>query len=108
VFGVSRATAHRRVAEWTRVGLWTGGTRRSWTGSAPPAPWAGHGRWSTRSVSARERGELTGPRPTDRGKPGSKILLLCDRLGAAALWTGHGRWSIRSVSARKGAISSTP
>lgn len=29
----------------------------------------------------RKRGDLTGPNPVDRGKPGSKIHVLCDRRG---------------------------
>jgi len=35
-----------------------------------------------RGVGARQKGgELTGPNPTDRGKPGSKYHLLCDANG---------------------------
>jgi len=33
------------------------------------------------SVRAKRGGELTGPNPTDRGKPGSKYHLLTDRRG---------------------------
>jgi hypothetical protein len=33
------------------------------------------------SVRAKRGGELTGPNPTDRGKPGSKYHLLVDRRG---------------------------
>jgi Transposase DDE domain len=35
----------------------------------------------TRSACAPDGGELTGPNPTDRGKPGSKYYLLVDRRG---------------------------
>lgn len=43
-----------------------------WTGPAPP---------STPSRSAPKEGENTGPNPTDRGKPGSKLHLPCDHQG---------------------------
>ncbi len=43
-----------------------------WTGPAP---------LSTPSRSAPREGESTGPNPTDRGKPGSKLHLLCDNQG---------------------------
>ncbi|CCA60721.1 IS1647 transposase [Streptomyces venezuelae ATCC 10712] len=36
------------------------------------------GRWRT---AGRKGGPLTGPNPTDRGKLGSKIHLICDRNG---------------------------
>jgi hypothetical protein len=107
MFGVSRATAHRRVAE---VDPRRAVDRRHQAildrlGAAGVVDWS---RTVVDSISVRaERGELTGPSPT-AAQTRHKILLLCDRLGAAALWTGHGRWSTRSVSARKGAISSTP
>ncbi|GAA1038397.1 hypothetical protein GCM10009557_54260 [Virgisporangium ochraceum] len=31
--------------------------------------------------AGREKGDATGPNPVDRGKPGSKIHVLCDRTG---------------------------
>ncbi|MET8421971.1 IS5 family transposase [Streptomyces sp. NPDC005134] len=36
---------------------------------------------STRPASGRSKGALTGPNPTDRGKLGSKIHIICDRNG---------------------------
>ncbi|WP_373294861.1 IS5 family transposase [Dactylosporangium sucinum] len=41
----------------------------------------GRGRSSTRSVSGPQKGDLTGPNPVYRGKPGSKIHVWCDRRG---------------------------
>ncbi|MEU7908590.1 transposase [Actinoplanes sp. NPDC049118] len=81
MFGVSRATAHRRFTEWTASGLWV------------PAPAtaararrdredrlvAGRGRRDQRTRA--KGGELAGPNPVDRGKPGSKIHVSCDRTG---------------------------
>ena len=31
--------------------------------------------------ASREGGDLTGPNPVDRGKPGTKLHLVCDRVG---------------------------
>jgi IS5 family transposase len=45
---------------------------RSWTGPAPA---------STRCPYGPKGGQLTGPNPTDRGKPGTKYHLLTDRNG---------------------------
>lgn len=36
---------------------------------------------STPSASGRSKGALTGPNPTDRGKNGAKIHVICDRNG---------------------------
>ncbi|GAA0979320.1 IS5 family transposase [Nocardiopsis tropica] len=81
LFGVTRATAHHWFQTWTEAGLWPTihrtildelGRRACWTGPAPP---------STPSRSAPREGENTGPNPTDRGKPGSKLHLLCDNQG---------------------------
>jgi transposase len=49
--------------------------------SALRASWTGLGAPSTQPVSGRQRGLLTGPNPTDRGKLGSKIHLVTDRNG---------------------------
>lgn len=51
------------------------------TNSAPEESWIGRGARSTPSASGRQKGPLTGPNPTDRGKPGSKIHLITDRNG---------------------------
>jgi transposase len=83
LFGVSRATAHRRFAEWTRAGLWERMHQviLDRLGSGGFIDWS---RAIVDSISVRaERGELTGPSPVDRGKPGSKIHVLVDRTGLA-------------------------
>jgi hypothetical protein len=50
-------------------------TALSSTNSGRGVSWTGRcARW-TRSVCGRQKGPLTGPNPTDRGKPGSKIPL---------------------------------
>jgi transposase len=82
MFGVGRSTVHRRFTEWTAAGLWVrlhqqflhrlgvGDRDRLVQGD--------------RGLDQREGGkggDETGPNPTDRGKPGSKIHILCDRTG---------------------------
>jgi hypothetical protein len=60
-------------------------TGRSWTCTAPPGIWTGPQRLSTRPASGRKGGELTGPNPVDRGKPGSKLHVLSDATGLPLL-----------------------
>ena len=81
-FGVSRVTAHRRFVAWTEAG----GVAPAAPGGARPARRAGGDRLVLRGgrcgQRAREkRGELTGPNPVDRGKPGSKLHVLTDAAG---------------------------
>src|SRR5215212_7226031 len=65
-------------------------TRRRLAASAPGAVGPARPRWPARLVprqrgfserACQTGGELTGPNPTDRGKPGSKYHLLVDRRG---------------------------
>ncbi|MGH3750153.1 MAG: IS5 family transposase [Micromonosporaceae bacterium] len=80
-FGVSAATAHRRFTEWTRAGLWRQLHRAvlDRIGAAGEVDWT---RAIADGASVRaKRGELTGPSPVDRGKPGSKIHVLSDAAG---------------------------
>ncbi|RKF22947.1 IS5 family transposase [Micromonospora globbae] len=81
-FGVTRATAHRRFSQWTAAGFWLrlheatldrlGSDRRiDWSRAVVDSI----------SVRAGKGGDLTGPNPVDRGKPGSKIHVICDRAG---------------------------
>ncbi len=80
-FGVSVPTAHRTFTEWTKAGLW----RRLHQAVLDELGSQGLIDWSARSVtehpSGPKRGELTGPSPTDRGKPGSKLHVVSDRAG---------------------------
>ncbi|MGW1787007.1 IS5 family transposase [Streptomyces sp. NPDC002143] len=80
-FGLSGVTTFRRFTEWTEARV----------GQAPP-PGPGRTRfpgWSglvalrdrLRQCPGPQRGPLTGPNPTDRGKKGSKIHLIVDRSG---------------------------
>jgi transposase len=75
------------VTCWRRLRL---ATRRRLAAPAPGAVGPARPRWPARLVArqpglgerARQAGgELTGPNPTDRGKPGSKYHLLVDRGG---------------------------
>jgi hypothetical protein len=52
---------------WSNCAAWA-----SWTSPAPAR---------TPSAFGRKGGELTGPNPVDRGKPGTKYFLLTDRVG---------------------------
>lgn len=56
-------------------------TTRSWMSWADAPCWTGPAPRSTPSRSAPREGEKTEPNPTDRGKPGSKLHLLCDDQG---------------------------
>ncbi|TDC81361.1 IS5 family transposase [Micromonospora sp. KC606] len=82
LFGVSRATAHRRFAEWTRDSLWDRMHQAvlDRLGAAGGIDWP-RAVVDSISVRAEKGGDLTGPSPVDRGKPGSKIHVLCDRTG---------------------------
>jgi transposase len=82
MFGVTRATAHRRFAEWTRAGLWD----RLHHAVLDRLGAVGEIDWSRAvvdsiAVRAEKRAELTGPNPVDRGKPGSRVHALSDRSG---------------------------
>ncbi|MEU0254156.1 IS5 family transposase [Streptomyces sp. NPDC006184] len=57
VFGPAWPTVYRRFAQWSRNRVWA------------------------RLHRLIQRGQLTGPNPTDRGKQGSKIHLITDRNG---------------------------
>nr|WP_232535566.1 IS5 family transposase [Nocardia terpenica] len=80
-FGVSVPTAHRRFTAWTKAGVW----RRLHRAVLDELGARGLIDWSRAVVDAAsvraKRGDLTGPSPTDRGKPGSKQHILSDRAG---------------------------
>jgi transposase len=77
----SPVTCWRRLRDWQRAGVWQRLHHRLLD------QLAGNGQldWSRASLDSlsvrRAGGELTGPNPTDRGKPGSKYHLLVDRGG---------------------------
>jgi transposase len=70
-----------------RGGGWTSGLRqacsrrstwRSWTGSASRAPGLDAGERGHHERAGQARGDHVGANPVDRGKPGSKLHLVCD------------------------------
>jgi len=81
LFAVSRATVHRRFTEWTADGLRERLHQQFLhrLNVISELDWSrGGGRLD--QCAGREKGELTA-NPVDRGKPSSKIHLLCDRRG---------------------------
>ena len=61
--------------------LGSGSTNDGSTGSSTRPSSTGHERACTSQASAPIGGEQAGPNPTDRGKAGSKHLLVVDRNG---------------------------
>ncbi|GAA2351796.1 IS5 family transposase [Dactylosporangium salmoneum] len=81
MFGVTRATAHRRFAEWTEAGLWPA-LHLAVLQRLQALEVLDWSRAVIDSIQVRaEKGDLTGPSPVDRGKPGSKIHAMVDRGG---------------------------
>ncbi|WP_432120813.1 IS5 family transposase [Streptomyces sp. S1] len=82
VFGPAWPTVYRRFAQWSRDRVWARLYRviLDKLGARGELDWT---RCAIDSVSLRaaKGGHLTGPNPTDRGKRGSKIHLICDRNG---------------------------
>ncbi|WP_093618499.1 IS5 family transposase [Streptomyces indicus] len=82
VFGASWQTVHRRFTDWSRARVWAKLHRvvLDRLGANGELDWS---RCAIDSVSVRavKGGPLTGPNPTDRGKLGSKIHVICDRNG---------------------------
>ncbi|MFD6181935.1 IS5 family transposase [Streptomyces goshikiensis] len=82
VFGPSWQTVYRCFAQWSRARVWARLHRviLDELGARGELDWS---RCAIDSVSMRagKGGPLTGPNPTDRGKPGSKIHLITDRNG---------------------------
>ncbi|MFX0581151.1 IS5 family transposase [Nocardia nepalensis] len=75
-------TAHRRFTVWTEAGLWRRLHRAvlNELGSQGLIDWS-RAVIDAASVRAKKRGDMTGPSPFDRGKSGSKIHMLSDRVG---------------------------
>ncbi|MCE0448026.1 IS5 family transposase [Streptomyces tricolor] len=82
VFGPSWQTVYRRFAHWSRARVWARLHRviPDELGARGELDWS---RCAIDSVSMRaaKGASETGPNPTDRGKPGSKIHLITDRNG---------------------------
>ncbi|WP_199816778.1 IS5 family transposase [Streptomyces sp. NRRL B-1381] len=82
VFGPAWPTVYRRFAQWSRDRVWAK-LYRVVLNELGARGELDRSRCAIDSVSLRaaKRGPLTGPNPTDRGKLGSKIHLICDRNG---------------------------
>ncbi len=77
----SGTTCWRRLRDWREAGVWERPHTRllSWMGDEVDID---RSRASVDSLSVRAKGaEQTGPRPTDRGTPGSQYHLVVDRGG---------------------------
>nr|WP_230416179.1 IS5 family transposase [Micromonospora tarapacensis] len=81
-FPISRATAHRRFTEWVVVGVMEAlhQAMLDVLGAAGQIDWC-RASVDAMHVRAVKGGNLTGPSPVDRGKPGSKIHAMSDRGG---------------------------
>ncbi|WP_419156092.1 IS5 family transposase [Streptomyces canus] len=82
VFGASWHTVHRRFTYWSKNRAWAKLHRvmLDQLGTSGELDWS-RCAIDSASVRAVEGGPLTGPNPTDRGKLGSKIRVICDRNG---------------------------
>ncbi len=81
-FGLSGVTAFRRFTEWTEARVWAKLHRRVLDETRIPGrPGLVALRDRLRQRPGPQRGQLTGPNPTGRGKKGSKIHLIVDRSG---------------------------
>ncbi|GGW13226.1 hypothetical protein GCM10018980_71300 [Streptomyces capoamus] len=105
VFGPAWPTVCRRFAQWSRDQARAKRHRvlLDELGARSDLDW--FGARSTPLVSGPQRGPLTGPNPTDRGKSGSKIHLITDQnglplsLGISAANTHHSLSVLRLVGA---------
>ncbi|KAA6213430.1 IS5 family transposase [Streptomyces albofaciens JCM 4342] len=82
VFSASWQTVHRRFTEWSAARVWAKLHRvlLDQLGAIGGVDWS---RCAIDSISVRavKGGPLTGPNPTDRGKNGAKVHVICDRNG---------------------------
>nr|WP_244409218.1 IS5 family transposase [Streptomyces albofaciens] len=81
VFSASWQTVHRRFTEWSAARVWAKLHRvlLDQLGAIGGVDWS---RCAIDSISVRAvKGPLTGPNPTDRGKNGAKVHVICDRNG---------------------------
>jgi transposase len=85
-FGISKSTAHRRFLIWSRAVVW-GRLHEVVLHQLDDAGLIDVTRvvLDTAHVRAKRGGELTGPSPVDRGKPGSKMQVLSDANGLPLL-----------------------
>ncbi|MFC9431027.1 IS5 family transposase [Streptomyces sp. NPDC056987] len=81
-FGISKSTAHRRFVIWSRAGLW-GRLHEAVVDRIHECGLLDLSRvvLDSAHVRAKKGGELTGPSPVDRGKPGSRMHILSDAAG---------------------------
>ncbi len=80
-FGASKSTVHRRFLIWSRAGVW-GRLHQKVLELLDGQNLVDLSRAVLDSAHVRaKRGELAGPSPVDRGKPGSKMHVLSDANG---------------------------
>ncbi|MFI0716005.1 IS5 family transposase [Streptomyces inhibens] len=81
-FGISKSTAHRRFLIWSRAGVWCR-LHQAVLDKLAVKKLLDLSRviLDTAHVRAKNRGELAGPSPVDRGKPGSRMHVPSDRSG---------------------------
>ncbi|MFI6484925.1 IS5 family transposase [Nonomuraea sp. NPDC050663] len=81
-FGISKSTAHRRFLIWSRAGVWAR-LHQVVLDKLAVAELLDLSRvvLDSAHVRAKKGGDLAGPSPVDRGKPGSKMHILSDRAG---------------------------
>lgn len=81
-FGASKSTVHRRFVVWPKAGVW-GRLHQKIVQLLDEQNLIDLSRavLDSAHVRAKEGGELTGPSPVDRGKPGSKMHVLSDADG---------------------------
>ncbi|MGK5544046.1 IS5 family transposase [Streptomyces sp. URMC 127] len=85
-FGVAKSTAHCRFLMWSRAGVW-GRLHEAVLHRRGDAGLVDMTRavLDSAHVRAKKGGELTGPSPVDRGKPGSRMHILSDANGLPLL-----------------------
>ncbi|MFF3363733.1 IS5 family transposase [Streptomyces misionensis] len=81
-FGASKSTVHRRFLIWSRAGVW-GRLHQKVLELLDSQGLVDLSRavLDSAHVRAKKGGELAGPSPVDRGKPGSKMHILSDANG---------------------------
>ncbi|MFE4654892.1 IS5 family transposase [Streptomyces sp. NPDC056707] len=81
-FGASKSTVHRRFVIWSRAGVW-GRLHQKVLQLLDEQGLVDLSRvvLDSAHVRAKKGGELAGPSPVDRGKPGSKMHVLSDAEG---------------------------
>jgi transposase len=104
----SPVTCWRRLRDWQQAGVWQQlhTALVNQLGGADKIDWS-RACLDTLSVRAKRGGELTGPNPTDRGKPGSKYHLVVDR-GGVPLAAGLSAANLHDSQLLKAMVDAIP